>query len=453
MRKDLSINKIIFILFFALILRVGFIIGLNNQPPTTHDGLVFDDVAMNVIEKGRFEIGPTSPERRVVFYDVKDGFSWKEPLYPFFLVSVYKIFGHSFIAVRLIEAIIGVFTVFLVYIIGLRFFSMTIALLASLLIAAYPPFINFTGLFMRETLLVFLTSVLTFYLIKIPDTEQVPYRDYLIIGALLGVIALLKAAIIVFAPFLILAFLFKYKTRMKSFIKISAVTFLMMVLVVLPWTVRNLIVHHKFVLITTSGGINFLIGNNPKAAGTNKPWPIFSPEQEEALKKLSEADMDRQYFKWGLRYIYQDPLRYLKLAFKKFFIFWFDSYGSYKTPYGFITRIFDVFLLIFGFLGILYSFTAATWRKYLMVNLFIISITLAHMIFFVVIRNRFPIIPLLSLFAAFGLISFISSFKNLGSIIFKERRRSIIIKFLATAAVGLGYVSYHILRLINKFNF
>jgi len=452
MYKILTSKKIILILFLALIFRIGHVLQLGNQPPTTHDGLVFDDIATNIIEKGRFQIGPTSPERRIVFYDVKDGFSWREPLYPFFLAFIYKIFGHSFIAVRLIEACIDVFTVFLVYIIGLRFFNRSVALPASLLIAVYPPFISSTGLFIRETLLIFLTTVLMLYLMKISNTEQVSYRDYMIIGMLLGIIALLKAVIILFVPFLLLAFLFKHRARMKSFIKISTATFSMMALVVLPWTARNFMVHHKFVPIATSGGINFLIGNNPNASGTNlPPWPAFSPEQKKIIRYLSEADQDKQYFKWGIMYVRDNPLRYLKLAVRKCLIFWFDSYGSYKTIYGFSTRVLDAFLLICGFYGILCSFT--TWKKYQMAYVYIIAITVAQMVFFVVIRNRFLIIPLLSLFSVSGMTSFVLSFNDFKSANFIKKKSGIIVRLLFTAILILGYLYYHLLRFVEKIKF
>lgn len=451
MHKISGSIKIILILFLALALRIGHVIQFDNRPPTAHDGLVFDDIAMNVIENGRFQIGPTSPERRVVFYDIKEGLSSKEPLYPFFLVCIYKVFGHSFIAVRLIEALIGTLTVLLVYIIGIRFFNMNIAYIASFIIATYPPFIEFTGLFLRENSLIFLTSVLIFYLMEISNKESVCYRQYAYVGVLLGLIALSKAAILIFTPFFLAALLFKHK-RIKSFIKASVVTFAMMMLVISPWTIRNYLVHHKFIPVASNGGINFLLGNNPKASGTNlAPWPTYSPAQEKMLENLREVDMDRQYFKWGLMYIHQDPLRYFKLAFKKFLIFWFDSYGSYKTPYGFITRIFDAFLLIAGFLGILCSL--ADWRKYLMAYLFIVSTASVYMIFFVVIRNRFQIIPLLSLFAAYGLITFVSTFTDSKPSIFIKKKKEMILKFLVTGAVGLAYLSYHALRLINKIIF
>lgn len=433
-------KPIVLILFLALAIRLIYVFSFSNQLPQTYDGRVFDDFAMNIIEKKQFCLSPDNPEWQA-FYKVKGSLSWRPPLYPFFLASIYKIFGHSFMAVRIIEAFIGTFTVLLVYIIGLRFFNKTSALIASFIIATYPSFIQFTGNFMRATLFTFLITCLAYYIMKISHKKLTAYWAYILIGILLGAITLLQPTILLFVPFFLIALWFNYK---KIAFKVFTISFASMLLIVLPWTIRNYKVHHKFVLITTSGGAALLQGNNlnstagpaPKTRDKDKPsWPDLSLEQRNLLETLNESDLNKQYYKWGLMYIRENPLRTLKEALKKGLSFWFDSYGSYKTPYGFTVRVFDAFLLIFGFLGIFYSLRA--WRKYLMAYFLILSFTLVPMIFLVVVRYRFPIIPLLSLFAAYGVVAL------------KEKKVKVF-AILFTAIIAIGYLFHHILRLIER---
>src|SRR5262249_55511254 len=47
----------------------------------------------------------------------------------------------------------------------------------------------------------------------------------------------------------------------------GAFLYISLLLVVLPWTIRNALVFQHFIFVSTNGGINLLIGNNPHATG------------------------------------------------------------------------------------------------------------------------------------------------------------------------------------------
>ena len=67
-------------------------------------------------------------------------------------------------------------------------------------------------------------------------------------------------------------------------------------LAIAPFTLRNLIVSNEFVLISSHGGLNFLVGNGPGADGAYRTLPGITPDiggQREDSKKVAEAAAGR----------------------------------------------------------------------------------------------------------------------------------------------------------------
>jgi hypothetical protein len=67
-------------------------------------------------------------------------------------------------------------------------------------------------------------------------------------------------------------------------------------LAIAPVTLRNLVVSHEFVLISSHGGLNFFIGNNAEADGTYRAVPGITPSiegQAADTKRVAEAEAGR----------------------------------------------------------------------------------------------------------------------------------------------------------------
>src|SRR3954470_1674754 len=83
---------------------------------------------------------------------------YQAPLYPYFLGVLYKIFGHSLVAVRVAQAIVGAGSCALLGLAGHRFFSRPVGLVAGFGLAVYAPAIFFDALIQKSVLdLFFLT--------------------------------------------------------------------------------------------------------------------------------------------------------------------------------------------------------------------------------------------------------------------------------------------------------
>jgi 4-amino-4-deoxy-L-arabinose transferase-like glycosyltransferase len=77
---------------------------------------------------------------------------------------------------------------------------------------------------------------------------------------------------------------------------------LALALTLVPWTVRNHRVFGAFVFVANSGGINLLIGNNPRATGGYMEVP-------EILAEPGELQRDRLASRLAKEYIFAHPMR------------------------------------------------------------------------------------------------------------------------------------------------
>jgi hypothetical protein len=97
-------------------------------------------------------------------------------------------------------------------------------------------------------------------------------------------------------------------------------------LTLLPWEIRNYRRFDHFVFVTTYGGINLLIGNNPDATGSYS----FDEKMEGTLEGAGdEYERDRKAGTLALEYITHHPLGIVKLWPKKlYYLYYKDVEGA-----------------------------------------------------------------------------------------------------------------------------
>jgi 4-amino-4-deoxy-L-arabinose transferase-like glycosyltransferase len=81
--------------------------------------------------------------------------------YPVYLILIYSIFGKSILIARILKALLGAFTVYLIYKIAQRNFNEKVARIAAILAMCYPNLIYYAGLHVKETEMVFLLVAFT----------------------------------------------------------------------------------------------------------------------------------------------------------------------------------------------------------------------------------------------------------------------------------------------------
>jgi hypothetical protein len=85
---------------------------------------------------------------------------------------------------------------------------------------------------------------------------------------------------------------------------------LILLVAVSPWTIRNYHAFNRFVLVSTNGGTNMWMGNNPETTGYYQPPPAAQASQ-------NEAEWDKDLGQRAQAFIRADPVAFVHRSIVK----------------------------------------------------------------------------------------------------------------------------------------
>jgi 4-amino-4-deoxy-L-arabinose transferase-like glycosyltransferase/Tfp pilus assembly protein PilF len=345
-----------------------------------------------------------------------DGAFWQPPLYPWLLGLFYKLAGHALLGTRIVQAIVGALSCVLLYAIGRRAFDRRVAAGAALTMAVYGPLVYFDGEILPPC--VYLALTLVALLVTLVAEAQSGRRWWFLAGALIGLAALARPDVLVFAGAVGLWTLFAPGDHPRSRAIRAACLAAGIVIPISITTVRNWRAEHDLVPISGNGGLNFYLGNNPEADRTVAVRPGFEwtrivnePFLTAGIERTSERSA--YFFRKGMAFITAEPATACRLYARKTALYW-NSFeiGRNRDLYAAREQSSLVAALLwrrgkFGFpfgllapLAIAGLATVAWTRPRTLLALFILSFTVSGVLFFVAARYRVPMIPVLALFGA-----------------------------------------------------
>ena len=247
--------------------------------------------------------------------------SFRAPLYPTFLATVYFFAGTEFsrfFAARLAQAIfLGAPLAPLTYLVSRKLFparlvgegsgvrSEPAARTAAWVVAVYPMLLVYPlGLGTENP---FFVLLLTAFLFLLKTVNQPTPLNFLLAGFFLGLTALTRSVILPFAALAILwVWFIRYQHRGATLIALA------LALTIFPWVVRNSQLHHKLTGIETSMGYNLYLGYHPKGNGSF----VFGPSLD-LLTILDDADRDKIGMQKAIEFIQAQPERFIPLAINR----------------------------------------------------------------------------------------------------------------------------------------
>ncbi len=348
-------------------------------------------------------------------------------LYTTYLIAIYKLFGTNPLIARVIQALIaGIFQTTFMWRIGTRLFNRTVGLVAATLNAVYIYFFYYAGALITETF--YITCILWAFdsALRLVASQKTDWKQWLEFGLAISAAVLLRQTLLIFLPFLFLWLWWNVKdTATKqwkkkfhwSALKGLSIATLVLVVLILPWTIRNYQAFGTFVPLNTNAGFAFFWGNHP-VYGTNfipllpssGPTSYYELIPKELLH-FNEAELDKALLQRGIRFVVDDPIRFLLLSVsrtREFFKFWPSSGSSLISN---ISRVgsFGISLpfMLYGLWRALVSDwkSSSAYQKWgvALLVLFALGYTAIHLFSWALIRYRLPVDVVLLVFAAFGI--------------------------------------------------
>ncbi len=315
------------------------------------------------------------------------------PLYSLFLALCYWIGGINTLSYFVPQVILGALTVLFIYLLAKEVFNKKVAALAGLAVAFYPELIFWTYKIRVETLFIFLL-VLGFWLLIKGSFQKSLFLTSA--GAVVfGLACLTRVTLIPFIPLLFLWQMFSsWKINRKKALGTAFLTILIIGLVLFPWCLRNFLVFDKFTPFTDET-YSFLTRNDPK----------YYSEAEFYYRSYNSLPSR------AIAFVKDQPKQYILASLKRFITFW----SPYTAPMKKIAKVYKglawliVFPLAFGGMAVLRK----KWKKCGLLVVFIFYYALLHAGSFVDsgLVYRYPILPFLCIFAAYGFWVIYKKFK------------------------------------------
>jgi len=314
---------------FAFTLRVVFAIEWQAMPYGTSpllDAQIYDQWAWDLARGG----GAVSH----AYY--------QSPLYPYLLSLLYRLVGHSYFGVSLLNDLIDSSTVVLLSAISYSLFGRAAAFLTGLLAACYAPMIFYAAPPMKEPLALFLLSSFVFMGMRALQKNRAV--DYLLCGLAFGLSVLTRGNVLLLAP--IVPLLAGWRYRRQS-LKGSGLFILGMLISMSPVTWHNYKASHSFIPVTYADGFNLYIGHSSYANGTNAypPEVATGPEQErldttyiaqqQSQRVLTPLEVSSFWRSKAIDFALHNPGREVELFALKLFAFWNggDSFDNYDVRF------------------------------------------------------------------------------------------------------------------------
>lgn len=382
------------ILALAAFLRTVWAVLVPVDPVS--DAQAYHIFAINLAEHGVYGFAPEQP-----------GAYWAVGTAAFY-AALYTFFGTNFMIVAIANLMVGLGVVFLAGRVGEAYFGRRTGIVAAIIIALWPSLIFYTTVPASEQL--FMVPLLAGLWVAESGRLQF-WQRFLLVGVLFGLATYLRP-IAQLVPIIICFSLWvRGKLSLKMAPAALALSYVMLIGLVLPWSLRNQDLFDRFVFVSTNFGPNLWMGNNPETTGRYQPLPSWT----DGLGEIERAD---QLQTIAVDYIKAEPLTFLIRTLTKFIrlheretiaVVWNEKglqkagLGVLSAPLKLLATGYWYLVLLAGLGGLaILARRNGLWAMVtLPPTLLWLYFSAIHAIVVYEDRYHFPSIPMLALLAAF----------------------------------------------------
>jgi len=346
--------------------------------------------------------------------------AYRAPVYPFVLAASMKLFGrHAFEAIRLGQFLIGLLIAYLCASVSGIVFGEKVKKATLIIALFFPTLIVMTGEILTETSATLMSAIFLYLLVRF--LEKPNWIVLTGLSAIVGFATLVRFNMALFGFVVLGMVLFQHKGLPKW--RGAALTIFLPALIVSPWLIRNFVVFHGSLLLSTESGPAAAMG---VLAPQGRALPGDSERLYSALGWLppreletnnpsrnrlgEESDLNREAWKvtfglwreagWGLVPLTLEKLSYFWLSTDQ--LFWTGSFRPIVRAARSGGVLFYWLLLVLGVTG---WFQLRT-RKPDLAHVFlfyVVLVTILHVPFNMNTRLRMPFIdPWVAVLAGAG---------------------------------------------------
>ncbi len=399
-----------FITLFLMVVALGLLCRLTviaifgNIDPDDNKLWEYAEIARNYVELGRMaRIIEFDDGERLVYAS-----GYMPPAHTFLWIALFSLFGVTSTAVLGMLVLNLVFSMGIVVMTGLIaqriFANRLVTFLATAIIAGYPTFVF--SVITYHALQIYIFLLLAGMWLMLDLIERPRLSTTAILGIVGGAATLWRVEyMMLFAALMIFAF-----WRHRDF-KIFAVSVVCAALVIIPWTMRNYVVHERFIPIANSTGYNVWKGFNPYSKGSGNEVEASGRRDQVEARLTENLPRDDHYeshvqdvfMAEAMNFIREDPVRaFVELPVRKVLLFWtFDVYDKLTTRAVYLIAFIPTF--IFTILGIIMvarrpPIPDGVWAMFAV----FIAQTIVTMAYAVHARYRMNVEPFLFILAAYA---------------------------------------------------
>lgn len=385
------------ILALALLLRLIWAVLIPVVPIS--DSVAYDAFARTLVFHGVYGWNPDQPS---AYWPVGTAAVY---------AGLYSIFGVAFVPIVALNVILGTAIVGATMWLARILFNARIAIVAGGLMAVWPSQIAFVTVLASElpfTLLVLLGAVAWYR----PDLSSLVRG--MMSGFAFGAAAYFRPVALLLPFVMCLSFIPNWR-KLLAQVPTLTVSIIALAIVVTPWSIRNTALFGNFVLISTNGGANLWMGNNPGTRGYYMPLPSFT-------EAMTEYERDKALGEIARTYILENPVGFVERTLQKAVLFHLsetiavgwneegirDRFGEAALfPLKVLTQGFWIMALLLALIGI--AIIARQWGIVSTVMNPIVLIwlyfTAVHAVIVIQDRYHFPCHPFIAILAAIAIVT------------------------------------------------
>ncbi|MEA3207945.1 MAG: hypothetical protein QOE70_1002 [Chthoniobacter sp.] len=309
----------LFVISFLLHSALVVVIGHYRTPILWENGAIADHLFVGEGFSAEFsqKLGPTS---------------WQAPGYPYVLLAVWDIFGKDnptgYLALSLVQALAIASTIFPMGRLTERWFGSAAGSWARVITCLMPLFFWYPTRLHHTAFVMALHPWLLWGWLAVRDRASV--GNTLLTGVGTGVAGLVQPVLLgiygLLSFFLALGAVRRGERRGLAGVLIAGVLTL---LVLTPWTIRNYRVHHRLLLVKSSAGKEFWVGNNPMTTGTayapggeGEVTNVHPPKAMQLYGKVSEIELMEAMGHEAMDYVRAEPGAFVQRTLKKIVWLW-----------------------------------------------------------------------------------------------------------------------------------